>query len=80
MFLGYAGRDVAAVREKAKALLVQLRSGADYATIAAANSDPGQLTRGTGKAEKLNIGDLPKIVGPALLGVKVGGYTERSSL
>ncbi len=76
MFLGYAGRDVTAVREKAKALLVQLRGGADYATIAAANSDPGQLTRGTGKAEKLNVAELPPIVKPVLVGVKVGGYTE----
>lgn len=76
MFLGYAGRDVNAVREKAKELLVQLRGGADYTAIAAANSDPGQLTRGTGKAEKLNVADLPVIVKPALVGVKVGGYSE----
>lgn len=76
MFLGYAGRDVNAVREKAKQLLVQLRGGADYTTIAAANSDPGQLTRGTGKAEKLNVEELPTIVKPSLLGVKVGGYSE----
>lgn len=76
MFLGFAGRDENAVRERAKQLLTQLRAGGDWDAINAANGDPGQLTRGTGKAEKLIVSELPEIIVPAVKDVKVGGFTE----
>ena len=76
IFLGFAGRDENAVREKAKQLVKDLRAGGDFTKIAAENSDPGQLTRGQGKAEKVVVSELVPTVGEPLKPVKVGGYTE----
>lgn len=76
MFLGFAGRTEDSVRDRAKQLLTQLRAGGDWDAITAANGDPGQLTRGTGKAEKLIVSELPEIIVPAVKDVKVGGFTE----
>ena len=75
VFLGFAGRDEAAVREKAKQVVAQLRAGGDFAKIAREN-DAGVVTQGTGKAEKLVIKDLIDTLSKPLAGVKVGGYTE----
>lgn len=76
IFLGFAGRDENAVREKAKQLLKDLRAGGDFTKIAAENSDPGQLTRGQGKAEKVVVAELVPTVAEPLKPVKVGNYTE----
>ncbi len=76
IFLGFAGRDENAVREKAKQLLKELRAGADFAKIATENSDPGQMTRGQGKAEKVLVSELVPVIADPLKPVKVGGYTE----
>ncbi len=76
MFLGFAGRNEDSVRDRAKQLLTQLRAGGDWDAITAANGDPGQLTRGIGKAEKLIVSELPEIIVPAVKDVKVGGFTE----
>ena len=76
IFLGFAGRDENAVREKAKSLVAQLRAGGDWAKIAAENSDPGPLTQGTGKVERLKVSELSDKLSTALKGVKVGGYTD----
>lgn len=76
LFLGFAGRDEAAVREKAKQLLAQLRSGGDWAKIVKENTDTPVVTQGVGKAEKLKVAAMPEILSKPLVGVKVGGYTE----
>jgi hypothetical protein len=76
IFLGFAGRDENSVREKAKQLLKELRAGGDFTKIAAENSDPGQMTRGQGKAEKVLVADLVPVIADPLKPVKVGGYTE----
>lgn len=76
IFLGFAGRDEATVRARAKQLLTELRGGADFAKIQSENSDPGQMTRGLGKAEKVLVADLVPVIGDPLKPVKVGGYTE----
>lgn len=75
LFLGFAGRDEAAVREKAKQLYAQLRAGGDWKKIVEENSDPGVVTQGTGKAEKVNVSDLPKLLSENFKGLKVGEYT-----
>ena len=75
IFLGFAGRDENAVREKAKQLLAQLRAGGDFEKIRKENSDPGVITQG-GKAEKLKIADLSALLSTALKDINVGGYTE----
>jgi hypothetical protein len=76
IFLGYAGRDEAAVKAKAKQLLTELRAGGDFTKIATENSDPGQMTRGQGKAEKVIVSELIPAIAEPLKPVKVGGYTE----
>lgn len=75
IFLGFAGRNENAVREKAKQLAEQLRSGGDFAKIASENSDPGVVTQGTGSA-KLKTGELSAKLSTALKNVKVGGITD----
>ena len=76
LFLGFAGRDEAAVRTKAKTLYDQLKAGADFAKIVKENGDPPTLTQGTGKIEKFPVKDIsdPKIA-KAMVGVKAGDYT-----
>jgi hypothetical protein len=75
LFLGYAGRDEAAVKVKAKDLYDQIKAGASWDKIVKENSDPGVVTQGAGKVENLNVANLgDKVTGP-LKGVKVGDVT-----
>jgi len=74
IFLGFAGRDEAQVREKAKAVYTQLKAGGDFAKIAKEN-DPGVVTQGTGKTEKLVVKDLVDVLGKPITGLKVGEFT-----
>ena len=76
IFLGFAGRDEAAVREKAKQLLVKLRSGGDFSALAVENSDRPNVKENKGKAGTLNVKDLDKIFAEPLKNVKVGGISE----
>jgi len=75
LFLGFAGREEKAVREKAKQLYTELKAGGDFAKIAKENSDPGVVTNGAGKAEKLRTKDLVEVISKPLAGVKVGDVT-----
>jgi foldase protein PrsA len=76
IFLGFAGRDDAAVKAKAADLYKQLKAGGDWAKIAKENSDPGVVTNGTGKGENLLVGDMVDVLANPLKGVKVGDYTQ----
>jgi len=76
IFLSFAGRTESAVREKAANLVKQLREGADFDKIAKENSDPGVVTEGRGKAEKVKVTELAEILKGPLKDVKVGGVTE----
>ncbi len=76
IFLGFAGRVEAAVREKAKSLLVELRSGGDFAALAVENSDRPNVKENKGKTGTLNIKELDKVFAEPLKNVKVGGITE----
>jgi len=77
LFLGFAGRDEATVRTKAKTLYDQLKAGADFAKVVKENSDPPQLTaQGGGKIEKFPVKDISDAkIAKAMVGVKVGDYT-----
>ncbi len=75
LFLGFAGRDEAAVREKAKQLYTQLKGGADFAKLAKENSDPGAITQGTGKVEKVAVSELVETIATPLKGLKGGDVT-----
>ena len=76
LYLGFAGRDETAVRDKAKQLLAQLRAGGDWAKIVKENGDTGIVTQAIGKVEKLKTKDLVEVLAKPLKGVKVGEYTE----
>lgn len=76
IFLGYAGRDEGAVREKAKQLVAQLKAGGDFDKLAKENSDPGIISEGRGKVEKLKVADLSELVANAVKGLKTGQVTE----
>ena len=79
IFLGFAGRDEAEVREKAKKITAELKGGADFEKLVAENSDnPGKDTD-KGKLGTYSVDQLKQIgptFVPALEKVKVGGYSE----
>lgn len=75
LFLGFAGRSEASVREKAAQLHKDLKAGGDWAKIVKDNGDPGYISRGTGKLEQIKVDELgEKLAGP-LKGLKVGDVT-----
>lgn len=76
LFLSFAGRDEAAVREKAKQLYTQLKGGADFQKLVKENGDPGVVTEGAGKAEKLVVANLVEVIAKPLKNVKAGDVTE----
>lgn len=76
IFLSFAGRDEAAVREKAKQLVNQARSGADFAKLAIENSDRPNVKETKGKVPTLNAKDLDKTFAEPLKNVKAGGISE----
>jgi hypothetical protein len=76
LYLGFAGRDINAVKEKAKQLYDQLKGGADFDKLAKENGDPGIVTQGAGKAEHLHVAELSPVLGGPLTGLKVGEFTQ----
>ena len=76
IFLGFAARNEAAVREKAKQIHAQLKAGGDFDKIGTENSDKGVITGDTRKSEKLRMKDLVEVISKPMAGVKVGGFTE----
>ncbi len=76
IFLGFAGRDEAAVRAKAKELVTKLRGGADFGTVAVENSERPNVKETKGKTGTLNVKDLEKTFAEPLKDVKVGGISE----
>jgi peptidyl-prolyl cis-trans isomerase SurA len=75
IFLGFAGRDENAVREKAQQLVTQLRAGGDFAKLAAENSDPGVVTQGRG-SDKLRVSEMSQLLSAAVKDVKIGAFTD----
>lgn len=76
LFLGFAGRDEAAVREKAKQLYTQLKAGGDWQKIVKEHGDQPMVTQGQGKVEKVGVKELPATVAGPVTGVKAGDYTQ----
>lgn len=76
IFLGFAGRDEAAVKEKARQIVAQLRGGADFAKLAEENSDRPEVKTNKGKAGTFNIKEMDERFVKPLQGVKAGGVTE----
>ncbi len=76
IFLSFAGRDEAAVKEKAQKLVAQLRGGADFAKLAVENSDRPDAATTKGKAGTVNIKELDARFAKPLENVKVGGISD----
>lgn len=76
IFLSFAGRDEAAVREKAKKLVEQLRAGGDFAKIAVENSERQDIQQTKGKVGVLKIAELTPVFAVPLKDVKIGGVTD----
>lgn len=61
IFLSFAGRDEAAVRDKAKQLVAELRTGGDFAKIAIENSDRPDVRDTKGSVGSIPIPELKRI-------------------
>jgi len=81
IYLSTTGKDEAAVRTRALELIMQLRAGADFGAIAAANSEREKNGERTAPKDKGFVGefDVPSLredLGEALKNVKAGGVTD----
>ena len=76
IFLSFAGRDEAAVREKAKKLVEQIRGGGDFAKIAVENSERQDIQNSKGKVGVLKIAELTEVFAVPLKGLKIGEVTN----
>lgn len=76
IFLSFAGKDEATVREKAKQIIAQARAGADFVKLVLENSDSEDKTQTKGKVDTLNVKDLNEKIAKSIVGVKAGGIGE----
>jgi len=81
IYLSTTGKDEAAVKTKALELVAQARAGADFAALAAANSEREKNGERTAPKDKGSVGDfdvpnLREDLLAALKDVKVGSVTE----
>lgn len=76
IYLSFAGRDEAAVREKAKQLVAQARGSADFAKLAVENSERPNVGETKGKAGTFNVKELDEKFAKPLASVKIGGITD----
>jgi peptidyl-prolyl cis-trans isomerase SurA len=74
IFLSLAGKPEPEVRARAVELVKQLRSGADFGTLAAAYSERGQQTKG--KVGLFQVADLRPDIAAAIKNVNAGGVSE----
>lgn len=77
IFLGFAGRDEAEVREKAKRIVAQARSGVDFEKLVLENSDRPDVAQTKGKLGTATFDEISDEKYKAVLkDLKVGGVTE----
>jgi len=81
IYLSTIGKDEAAVKARAQELVTQIRAGADFGGIAAANSEREKNSQRTAPQDKGYVGefDVPNLredLGAALKDVKAGGVTD----
>ncbi|HNQ15239.1 MAG TPA: peptidyl-prolyl cis-trans isomerase [Pyrinomonadaceae bacterium] len=79
IFMSFAGRDEAAVREKAKTIVAELRKGGDFAKFAVENSDREDVKQSNGSIGPISANELKraceKCVAPIGATAK-GGVTD----
>ncbi|MDQ3665616.1 MAG: peptidyl-prolyl cis-trans isomerase [Acidobacteriota bacterium] len=81
IFLGYAGKNEADVRARAMELVTQLRSGADFGALAAANSERELngvrvASQNKGKVGRFEMPNLRDEIAGQIKGVKVGEVSD----
>jgi parvulin-like peptidyl-prolyl isomerase len=81
IFLSYAGKNEADVRARAMELVTQLRSGADFGSLAAANSERELngvrvAPQNKGKVGRFELPNLREEIANQIKSVKVGGVSE----
>lgn len=79
IFLNFAGQNQEAVRARAKALLAQLRGGADFEKLVMENSEAPDVAKTKGSVGTYAVPEFEKGFAPfakAIQGVKAGGYAE----
>src|SRR5215203_4224743 len=81
IYLLATGKDEASVKARAQELVTQIRAGADFGALAAANSEREKNGQRTAPQDKGSVGefDLPNLredLQAALKDVKAGGVTE----
>ena len=76
IFLNFAGRDEAVLRDKANKLVAQARSGADFVKLAIENSDRPEVSKTNGVAGTFKVRELDERFAKPLEGVKIGGITD----
>lgn len=77
IFLSFAGRDEAGVREKAKQIVADARKGVSFEKLAVENSDRSDVATTKGKvSDAVNIKDMDQRFAKPLENVKVGGVTD----
>ena len=77
IFLGFAGRDEAAVRAKAKELVLKARApGADFEKLAVENSDKPDVAKTKGKVDTFDVKQLDQKFANAVKGLQKGSITD----
>lgn len=76
IFLSFAGRDEAAVREKAKKIVEQIRAGGDFEKLAVENSERQDVQTTKGKVGVLKVSELTEVFAVPLKGLKIGEVTN----
>lgn len=76
IFLGFAGRDQNAVREKAKQIVAALRKGEDFAKLAMEHSDRPDVAETKGKFGTIDIPSLDPKFAKAIKNLKVGDVSD----
>jgi|SRR6185369_3922507 parvulin-like peptidyl-prolyl isomerase len=76
IFLSFAGRNPATVREKGKQIVAQLRAGGDFSKAVAENSDRPDAAKTNGKVDTFNVKELDPKFTKAIEGLKAGQYSD----
>jgi peptidyl-prolyl cis-trans isomerase SurA len=81
LYLSAMNKDAAAVKARASELVAQLRAGADFAALAASNSEREKNGLRTAPQDKGKVGtfEVPSLredIGAAVKDIKVGGVTD----
>jgi predicted RNase H-like HicB family nuclease len=72
IFLGFAGRDMDAIRKKADQLIASLRGGADFAKVALENSDTPNVAQSKGLVGTFTAKELNENIANVVKNIKTG--------